>query len=70
VVKRTDLSGPECLGLIVVVTALLAVWVWVVQWAWNAIVPAVFGGPTIEYWQAAAVLVLVSLFNGVRSGKK
>jgi hypothetical protein len=51
-------------GLIALVSALLVLYVLVVQWAWNTLVPAIFGGPTIDIQQAVAVCILLSLVSG------
>ena len=38
---------------------------WIVMLLWNALVPAIFGGPAIGYWQAVGLLVLSKiLFHG------
>lgn len=31
--------------------------------AWNAVVPYIFNGPTLDFWQALALYVLVSLLT-------
>lgn len=37
----------------------------IVMWLWNWIVPELFNGPVISYWQAAGLLVLTRiLFRG------
>lgn len=48
------------LGVWAVLT-LAVTWVW--MWAWNLVVPPVFHGPTLTYWQAFALSVLVGLIG-------
>lgn len=41
----------------------------VVMWLWNWLVPELFNGPVIEYWQTLGLLVLSKiLFSGVGKG--
>jgi hypothetical protein len=48
----------------IVVAALLGV---AVMLLWNALVPALFRGPTLQYWQAVGLLILSRLlFGGLR----
>lgn len=56
-----------CLGCLVA----LAIWAvlglaaaWVLMWAWNLLVPALFHGPTITYTMACAVYFALSLIGG------
>lgn len=40
---------------------------WLLRWVWNMTCPQLFGAPTITYWQAFRLLVLVGiLFGGWR----
>ena len=43
---------------LVILLSLVAVLGVVVMLLWNALVPELFGGPTLNYWQAAGVLLL------------
>ena len=43
---------------LVIFLSLVAVLGVVVMLLWNALVPEIFGGPTLNYWQAAGVLLL------------
>lgn len=45
------------------VAASLVLW-WVAMLLWNALVPPLFGGPEIGYWQAAGLSVLASILSG------
>jgi hypothetical protein len=61
-----------CLGIIALFFGIIALFAWVFMLAWNAFVPAVFGGPTIDYATAFAGWVLIGLigsaFRSVFSG--
>lgn len=47
----------------------IGVFGWVVMLLWNWLVPAVFAGHTITFWQALGLLVLAKiLFGGFRGG--
>ncbi len=32
------------------------------QWLWNTLVPSIFGGPVLNYWQTLGLMVLAKLF--------
>ncbi|HUI61037.1 MAG TPA: DUF3106 domain-containing protein [Steroidobacteraceae bacterium] len=56
-------------GFAVLAVAFLAGLSFVVMSLWNALIPAVFHGPAVSYWQAAGLLVLSRiLFGGLRGG--
>ena len=56
------------LGLLVLIALLTGV---PVYFLWNAIVPDIFGLPTITFWQALGLSVLCSLlFKNSTSNKK
>ena len=43
---------------------------WVVMLLWNALVPELFNGPIVGYWQTLGLLVLSKiLFSGIGGGK-
>ncbi|HEV2230396.1 MAG TPA: hypothetical protein VGR86_15735 [Steroidobacteraceae bacterium] len=49
------------------VIVFIGVFSWAVMLLWNYVVPPVFHGPAIGYWQALALLVLCRiLFGGLR----
>ena len=55
------------LAFLVLVCALIAVLSWVVMSLWNALIPDLFHGPMVTFWQAAGLLVLSKiLFGGLR----
>ena len=50
------------------VIVFIAVFSWAVMLLWNYLVPALFHGPGIGYWQALGLLVLCRiLFGGIRT---
>jgi hypothetical protein len=52
---------------VVLLIAFIAVLSLVVMGLWNALIPSLFGGPTLQYWQALGLLVLSRiLFGGFR----
>ncbi len=51
----------------IAVVAFLVAFGWVVMLLWNSLVPELFHGPTLRYWQALGLLVLSRiLFGGIR----
>jgi len=57
------------LAFAAVAFAVLAALSFVVMELWNALVPALFGGPIVQFWQAAGLLILSRiLFGGLRGG--
>jgi hypothetical protein len=40
-----------------------------VTWAWNTVIAGLFGGPVIEWWHAAAMLILLGVVKaGISRG--
>jgi len=55
------------LAIAVAVVVFIAAFSWAVMLLWNYLVPPLFRGPVIGYWQAFALLVLSRiLFGGLR----
>ena len=55
------------LAFLVCAPAFLAVMSLIVMWLWNALIPSLFAGPIIGFWQAAGLLLLCRiLFGGFR----
>jgi hypothetical protein len=57
--KKTDELG--CAGWIVIIIGLCAVimlLMWPTMLLWNALIPVLFGGPTLTYWQTFGLWVL------------
>jgi hypothetical protein len=62
--SRRVLKGVAILSIVAVVLALVGT---VVMFLWNALVPALFHGPLLSYWQAVGLLLLSRiLFGGLR----
>jgi Ca2+/H+ antiporter, TMEM165/GDT1 family len=56
-------------AFLVLAFALLALLSFVVMGLWNALIPGLFRGPVLSFWQAAGLLVLSKiLFGGLRRG--
>lgn len=51
-----------CIALYVAFGALCA---WVLEWAWNIIIPALFHGPQIDYTEACAIYAALSIIGGL-----
>jgi hypothetical protein len=63
---RWVLMGIAALGAVIAIVALLGV---AVMLLWNTLVPALFRGPQLQYWQAVGLLILCRLlFGGLRRG--
>lgn len=42
----------------------------VVMWLWNALIPEIFNGPELAYWQTMGLLILSKiLFSGIGGGR-
>ena len=52
------------LAIAVAVIALIAVFSWVVMLLWNYLVPELFHGPVLGYWQAFGLLALCRILFG------
>jgi hypothetical protein len=54
-------------AILVMICAVIAVLSWVVMSLWNALIPQLFHGPLVTFWQAVGLLVLSKiLFGGLR----
>lgn len=61
---RWSVKGMAVLAAVVAVLALLSL---AVMLLWNSLVPELFRGPRLEYWQALGLLLLSRiLFGGLR----
>lgn len=57
----------KCAAFVVMVLAVLSLLSYVVMRLWNALIPELFHGPSLGFWQAAGLLVLCKiLFGGFR----
>jgi hypothetical protein len=50
--------------LAICVAAAIGVAGWVVMSLWNWLIPALFGGPVLHFWQALGLLVLTRILVG------
>ncbi|HXW74691.1 MAG TPA: hypothetical protein VEK10_07740 [Steroidobacteraceae bacterium] len=63
---RWMMMGVAALGAVIAIAALLGL---AVMLLWNTLVPALFRGPQLQYWQAVGLLILCRLlFGGLRRG--
>ena len=53
----------------VICTLFVLLFGWVTMWLWNWLVPALFNGPTVTFWQALGLLVLSKILLGGWGGK-
>jgi hypothetical protein len=54
-----------CLLALVLIVGVFFLEAWVVMLLWNAIVPAIFALPTIGFWMACGMKLLISFLFGV-----
>lgn len=54
-----------CIAAIVLYIAFGALCAWVLEWAWNIVVPALFHGPQIDFTEACAIYVALSIIGGL-----
>ena len=62
--ESITIGGLGCLVIIVIWFLAVALVAFIGMLAWNAFVPAAFGGPTIDFPQAFAGLILVNIIMG------
>ena len=62
--EKLALTCLGCVGLLAIVAVLNLVLAWILEWAWNLVVP-LFGGPRIDFVVACAICVLFSLIAGL-----
>ena len=58
---RKFIRGPLFLIKLVLILAITSA---IVMFLWNALIPALFAGPVLTYWQAAGLLILSKIFFG------
>lgn len=57
----------KVLKIATIAVAACALFSWIVMLLWNALIPAIFGGHRISFWQALGLLILSKiLFGGFR----
>lgn len=59
----------KCFAFVAAVLALIAVLSYVVMRLWNALIPDLFHGPLLGFWQAAGLLVLCKILFGGFKGR-
>lgn len=57
-----------CLVTAIILTAFDFLWAWLLMLLWNWVVPDVFHGPMLTYWQAFVGVLLLSLIGGFFKG--
>lgn len=64
----TGMAIVAAMGLVVLIALIFVVPVWLL---WNGLIPELFGGPTITFWQALGLLFLSSMLfkSSSRSSK-
>lgn len=74
---KTNMSGAGggCLaviGVIALVVGVLLAWTAVIalvlSWAWNLVVPSVFGGPTLDFGAAFALVFVLNIIGRLLFG--
>lgn len=61
----------KAIGNIVGLIGLLFLITWLVQLVWNAIIPEVFLGPSLTYWQTLGLMFLTNVFfKGINKNYK
>ncbi len=64
-------KGFKYAGFGVMGIAGMILFTFVVMWLWNWLVPELFNGPVLGYWQTLGLLVLSKiLFSGIGGGSK
>jgi hypothetical protein len=59
-----------CLAVVAIVLALFALWSLVFMILWNFVIADVFNGPTLDFIQSAALVLLLSIIGGFFTGKR
>lgn len=70
--RTRNFTGGQLIALGVVAIALAGIgWTvsaWILQVLWNWLVPQVFGGPVITYWQSFVAIALLSFIGSFFKG--
>ena len=62
-------KGSWILGAVVLGALFLAAVGFVVMWLWNTLVPPIFSGPELTFWQALGLLALTRILVGGTFGR-
>lgn len=63
-------KGVLILKWTVICTLFVLLFGWVTMWLWNWLVPTLFNGPVLTFWQALGLLVLSKILLGGFGGKR
>lgn len=53
------------IGGLILAIGLFALYLWGAQSLWNWLIPEIFNGPEVSYWQMAGLMLLVCMFSWV-----
>lgn len=62
-------KGVLILKWTVICTLFVLLFGWVTMWLWNWLVPTLFNGPVLNFWQALGLLVLSKILFGGFGGR-
>jgi hypothetical protein len=62
--------GVGCLLIAALILGLMALEYAIFYWLWNWIIPAVFNGPTITFWQAFGLVTLCNIVGALLFKKR
>ena len=63
------LKGKKILLMILIIPVVIVVFVFVVMYLWNWLIPTLFNGPVVTFWQAFGLILLSKiLFGGFKGG--
>ena len=68
--KQTAEKIGELVGMILAIATFLFLGAFIAQSLWNWLVPEIFNGPEVTYWQAMGVMFLVRLIGGINLNYK
>lgn len=56
--KTNEFGCAEWIVIIIVACAINMLLAWPIMAIWNALIPVLFGGPTVTYWQMLGLWIL------------
>ncbi len=63
-------KGKRIVLMVLLIPIVITVFVFVVMYLWNWLIPELFNGPVVSFWQAFGLLLLSKiLFGGFKGGK-
>ena len=75
--KTTVSGGAGCLAVVGIIALVIGLWAAitaitaaVLSWAWNLVVPSTFGGPTLDFGAAFALVLVVSIIGRLLFGSR